>query len=121
MARETLTAIVKLQDQNTVRVLVIEDDTDIAKAVKAMLERRNLAVDLARDSDEGLEAILRGSYDAAIVEVALPKRDGFTICRNARSGGISTPILILTARDAVEDRVRGLDCRGRLSDQTVQR
>jgi DNA-binding response OmpR family regulator len=92
------------------RVLVIEDDPDIAKAVKAMLERRNLAVDLATDGDDGFEALLRGSYDAAIVDVALPKRDGFTICRSARSQGISTPILMLTARDAVEDRVRGLDC-----------
>ncbi len=92
------------------RVLVIEDDPDIAKAVKAMLERRNLAVDLATDGDDGFEALLRGSYDAAIVDVALPKRDGFTICRTARAAGISTPILMLTARDAVEDRVRGLDC-----------
>ncbi|MBC5800477.1 MAG: response regulator transcription factor [Candidatus Eremiobacteraeota bacterium] len=92
------------------RVLVIEDDPDIAKAVKAMLGRRNLAVDVAMDGDDGLEALLRGSYDAAIVDVALPKRDGFTICRSARSQGIATPILMLTARDAVEDRVRGLDC-----------
>jgi two-component system response regulator MprA len=54
--------------------------------------------------------LLRGTYDAAIVDVVLPKRDGFAICRAARAEAIDTPLLILTARDAVEDRVRGLDC-----------
>jgi DNA-binding response OmpR family regulator len=91
------------------RVLVIEDDTDIASAITSMLARRRYAVDVASDGQTGLEQLLSGSYDVAIVDVALPKRDGFSICRAARSERVATPVLMLTARDAVEDRIRGLD------------
>jgi DNA-binding response OmpR family regulator len=92
------------------RVLVIEDNVEIANAIRAMLQRQRYAVDLALDGDEGLDNILRGTYDVAIVDVVLPKKDGFAICRAARAEGVQTPLLILTARDAVEDRIRGLDC-----------
>jgi DNA-binding response OmpR family regulator len=91
------------------RVLLIEDNPEISEAIRAMLLRRKFAVDVAADGDSGLEQLLRGSYDAAIVDVLLPKRDGFSICRAARAEGVATPLLILTARDAVEDRIRGLD------------
>jgi two-component system OmpR family response regulator len=91
------------------RVLVVEDNLDIAAAIKAMLGRRKFAVDLASEGERGLECLLRGSYDIAIVDVMLPRRDGFSICREARAEGVVTPLLILTARDAVEDRIRGLD------------
>lgn len=94
---------------NTVRVLVVEDNAEIAEAVRTMLVRRKFAVDVAPDGDVGLEYLLRGNYDAAIIDVVLPKRDGFSICRSARAEAIATPLLILTARDAVEDRIRGLD------------
>ncbi len=92
------------------RVLVIEDNASIAAAVRTMLERRKYAVDLAADGEAGLEYLLRQRYDAAIVDVVLPKRDGFALVEAARAEGIHTPILMLTALDAVEDRVRGLDC-----------
>jgi len=92
-----------------VRILVIEDNPEIAEAVRTMLERRKFSVDIATDGDRGLDALLDASYDAAVVDLVLPGRDGFSICRAARSEGIQTPVLILTARDAVEDRVRGLD------------
>ena len=91
------------------RVLVIEDDADIASAITSMLARRRYAVDVASDGQSGLVQLLSGSYDVAIVDVALPKRDGFSICRAARSERVATPVLMLTARDAVEDRIRGLD------------
>ncbi|MGH7729136.1 MAG: response regulator transcription factor [Vulcanimicrobiaceae bacterium] len=91
------------------RVLVIEDHADIAGSIKAMLGRRNFAVEIAADGESGLDCLLRGTYDVAIVDVMLPGRDGFAICRAARAEGIDTPLLILTARDAVEDRIRGLD------------
>ena len=91
------------------RVLLVEDDREIAEAIRTMLARLKFAVDSASDGETGLEYLLRGSYDAAIVDVMLPKRDGFSICRTARTEGIVTPLLILTARDAVEDRIRGLD------------
>jgi DNA-binding response OmpR family regulator len=92
-----------------VRILLIEDNPDIAAAVRTMLERRKFSVEVATDGERGLDALLDASYDAAIVDLVLPGRDGFSICRAARSEGIQTPVLILTARDAVEDRVRGLD------------
>jgi DNA-binding response OmpR family regulator len=92
------------------RVLLIEDNVEIANAVRTMLARQRFAVDVAPDGEEGLDHVLRGTYDVAIVDVVLPKRDGFSICRAARAEGIQTPLLILTARDAVEDRIRGLDC-----------
>jgi len=91
------------------RILVIEDNTSVATAVRTMLERRNYAVDLAHDGEEGLEHLLRQTYDAAIIDVMLPQRDGFEIASSARAHGVQTPMLMLTARDAVEDRVRGLD------------
>lgn len=92
------------------RVLLIEDNSDIAASIRAMLMRRKYAVDLAEDGEQGLEVLLRGLHDIAIVDIVLPKRDGFSICRAALAEGITAPLLILTARDAVEDRVRGLDC-----------
>lgn len=92
------------------RVLVIEDNNDIAGAIRTMLQRRKFSVDVAEDGEAGLEHLLRAVYDVAVVDVVLPKRDGFSLCRTAREYGIRTPVLMLTARDAVEDRVRGLDC-----------
>ena len=92
------------------RILVIEDNTSVASAVCTMLERRKYAVDVVYDGEAGLDFLLRQPYDAAIVDVVLPKRDGFSIATAARSEGVQTPLLMLTARDAVEDRVRGLDC-----------
>jgi DNA-binding response OmpR family regulator len=92
------------------RILIIEDNAVIAGAVRDMLERRKYAVDIAVDGELGLDHLLRGTYDAAIVDIALPKRDGFSIAKEARAQSIQTPLLMLTARDAVEDRVAGLDC-----------
>jgi DNA-binding response OmpR family regulator len=91
------------------RVLVIEDDVEIAAAMRQLLERRKFAVQVAHDGDTGLAALTDDRFDVAIVDIGLPRRDGFSIAKAARSAGIQTPMLILTARDAVEDRVRGLD------------
>src|SRR5271166_2607370 len=91
------------------RVLLVEDDPTISSAVSKMLGRQRFAVDAVADGDEGLDKLLNGSYDVAIVDVMLPRRDGFGVCASARQEGIATPILMLTARDAVEDRIRGLD------------
>jgi DNA-binding response OmpR family regulator len=91
------------------RILVIEDNASVAGAVRTMLERRNYAVDVASDGEAGLDHLLRQNYDAAIVDIMLPHRDGFNVATAARAQGVQTPMLMLTARDAVEDRVRGLD------------
>lgn len=92
------------------RVLLIEDQLAIADAVRTMLEHRKFAVEIATDGEAGLDYLLRGSADIAVVDIVLPKRDGFAIVAQARAQGIQTPVIMLTSRDAVEDRVRGLDC-----------
>ena len=91
------------------RVLLVEDDVDIAGAIRTMLLRRRYAVEIVRDGDAGLDRLLGASFDAAIVDIGVPKRDGFSLCRAARAEAVAIPLLILTARDAVEDRIRGLD------------
>ncbi len=91
------------------RILVIEDNLPVAGAVRDMLELRKYAVDVAHDGETGLDYLLRDIYDAAIVDIELPKRSGLDIARTAREQQIHTPILMLTARDGVEDRVAGLD------------
>lgn len=91
------------------RILVIEDNAAIADAVRTMLEARKFAVDVASDGPSGLDYLMRETYDAAVIDVVLPGKTGFEIVREARTEKIHTPILMLTARDAVEDRVRGLD------------
>jgi DNA-binding response OmpR family regulator len=92
------------------RVLVVEDNLPIAQAVRTMLAARKFAANIVTDGETGLDHLLRQSYDAAIVDVGLPGMDGFAVARSARAEGVQTPILMLTARDAVEDRVAGLDC-----------
>ena len=91
------------------RVLIVEDNSEIAGAIRTMLQRRKFAVDVTSDGESGLDHVLRGTYDVAIIDVVLPRRDGFALCRAARAEGVQTPLLILTGRDAVEDRIRGLD------------
>lgn len=91
------------------RVLLIEDDVAIADAVRQILERRKFAVHVTHDGDTGLAALSQDRFDVAIVDIGLPSRDGFAVAKQARAAGIQTPMLMLTARDSVEDRVRGLD------------
>jgi len=92
------------------RILVVEDNLPIARAVQTMLEAQKFAANVVADGEAALDHLLRQSYDAAIVDVGLPGMDGFAVARKARAEGVQTPILMLTARDAVEDRVQGLDC-----------
>jgi DNA-binding response OmpR family regulator len=91
------------------RVLLIEDDVIVAAGVRRLLERSKFAVHVAHDGDAGLAALTDDRFDAAIVDVGLPHRDGFSVAREARATGIRTPILFLTAHDAVDERVRGLN------------
>jgi two-component system OmpR family response regulator len=88
---------------------VIEDDVEIAEGMRVILERRKFAVHLTHNGDDGLEALTQDHFDVAIVDIGLPRRDGFAVTRQARAAGIQTPVLMLTARDAIEDRVHGLN------------
>ncbi|MBV9264495.1 MAG: response regulator transcription factor [Candidatus Eremiobacteraeota bacterium] len=92
------------------RVLVVEDHAPVAEAIRQMLETRKYAANVVGDGEAGLDHLLRRCYDAAVVDVGLPGMDGFALARAARAEGVQTPILMLTARDAVEDRVAGLNC-----------
>jgi DNA-binding response OmpR family regulator len=91
------------------RLLVVEDDRKIAGIIKKGLTEEGFAVDLAFDGDEGAYLAESESYDLIILDLLLPKTDGLTICRNLRSREIKTPILILTAKTAIDDRVDGLN------------
>jgi len=91
------------------RVLVVEDDQAIAAFISRGLREAAFAVDVASDGNDGLAKATAAQYDAAVVDLMLPGRDGLSVVRELRSNGIRTPVLILTARRSVEDRVRGLE------------
>jgi two-component system, OmpR family, response regulator len=94
------------------RLLIVEDDATIADFVKTGLVEAGFAVDVASDGNQGLELAVRGGYDAAIVDVMLPQIDGLTVIDRMRARGVRTPVLILSARRTVDDRVRGLQAGG---------
>ena len=94
------------------RVLVVEDDTKIAGFVSAGLKQAGFAVDLAADGDEGLQLALTESYDTAVVDIMLPRLDGLSLIEELRQRKVNTPVLILSAKRTVDDRVTGLQKGG---------
>jgi DNA-binding response OmpR family regulator len=91
------------------RLLLVEDELRLGVTLEEGLDRAQYTVDLARDGQEALDFVRVGVYDVIVLDVMLPKLSGFDVCRQLRSDGIQTPILMLTARDAVSDRIKGLD------------
>ena len=91
------------------RVLLVEDESQIADFITQGLSEQGYAVDVARDGAEALDWSDVSAFDMIILDVMLPRLDGIEVCRTLRERGFQIPILMLTARDAVEDRVRGLD------------
>ena len=94
------------------KALLVEDDASIAEFVVRGLREAGFAVDHQADGEAGLAAAARGGYDVAIVDVMLPKRDGLSLIEELRRRGVTTPVLILSARRSVDDRVRGLQTGG---------
>jgi two-component system OmpR family response regulator len=94
------------------RVLVVEDDPAIAAFVANGLREAGFTVDLANDGETGLSLAMGEPYDAAVVDLMLPKRDGLSLIEDIRRAQVQTPVLILTARRSVDDRVRGLQLGG---------
>lgn len=92
------------------RVLLVEDEPNAARVLAKGLREQAYAVDTAADGETALFQIGTTDYDAVILDVMLPVRDGFEVCRAVRAGGSSVPILMLTARDTVDSRIEGLDC-----------
>jgi DNA-binding response OmpR family regulator len=99
----------KTQYHSAMRVLLVEDDTRIARFVAKGLREQSYAVDVASSGEEALYQAAINSYDLAILDVMIPPPDGFTVCKELRKSGQRMPILMLTARDGVDDRITGLD------------
>ncbi len=91
------------------RVLLVEDEQGAAKMLAKGLREESYAVDVAGDGETALEQAYLNDYDLIILDVMLPDKDGFEVCRELRANGSAVPILMLTARDAVEDRIEGLN------------
>ena len=91
------------------RILVVEDEVKIAQFVKRGLKEEGYAVDVAGDGEEGHFMLSSNEYDAIILDLMLPKIDGLTLCSTLRKEGNQTPIIMLTAKDTVKDKVKGLD------------
>ena len=90
-------------------ILVVEDERRLAQVVRKVLEEEGHTVDAAYDGEEGLAMAMDGSHDIIVLDILLPGMDGIEVCRRLRVNRIDTPVLLLTALDAIEDRVRGLD------------
>jgi two-component system OmpR family response regulator len=101
-----------LCQDSPVRLLVVEDDRSIAEFVAAGLRQEGFAVDLADNGVDGLEYCRAHPYDAAIVDVMLPRLDGLSLVAALRRAGVQTPVLFLSARHTVDDRVKGLQTGG---------
>ena len=91
------------------RVLVIEDEVRLAATLQDLLELNGYTADACHDGEAGLDNALTGIYDVILLDVMLPKLDGFTVLRRLREAGNATPVLMLTARSEVSDKVEGLD------------
>lgn len=92
------------------KLLLVEDEKRMAQALTELLRQENYDVDVCYDGNTGLDSVLSDLYDVAIIDVMLPVRDGFSLVQSARKHGIRTPILMLTAKSDLDDKVTGLDC-----------
>ncbi len=97
-----------MEYNEAVRILIVEDDRKVSGFLKKGLKEEHYAVDACADGDEALYMAQVNAYDVVVLDVMLPGKDGFAVCRELRENGVLTPILMLTAKDAVEDRVTGL-------------
>jgi len=91
------------------KILIVEDEEKTADYLRTGLAESGFVVDVAAQGDEGLHLARSGGYDLVVLDVMLPGQDGWSIVTELRCGGLQTPVLFLTARDAVDDRVKGLD------------
>ena len=92
------------------RVLIVEDEVRLASTLQDLLELNGYTADVCHDGEAGLDNALSAIYDVILLDVMLPKMDGFTVLRRLRAEGNATPVLMLTARSELSDRVEGLDC-----------
>jgi len=91
------------------RILIVEDERKLANSLKTALQAESYAVDVSFDGEEGYENAAVNDYDLIVLDLGLPTLDGVTVCKKLREEKISTPILMLTARDTTDDKIKGLD------------
>ena len=91
------------------KILVVEDEVRLAEALSQIMQEQKYQVDVANDGNDGLDYALYGDYDVIVLDVMLPGKDGFEVVRALRAAKVQTPVIMLTARDDVRDKIRGLD------------
>ena len=91
------------------QILLVEDEKRLSKALKQILEEKKYMVDAVYDGEDGLSYALSGIYDVIILDIMLPRLDGISVARKLRQENVSTPIIMLTARDSIKDKISGLD------------
>lgn len=99
-------------DHNPMRLLIVEDDTRVAKALERSFHEQGIQTLWASDGPEGYTLALEESFDCLLLDVTIPVMDGFTLLEKLRDQGVSTPVIFVTAKDALDDRVRGLQAGG---------
>jgi len=92
------------------RILIVEDEKRLGNTIRDLLSSNGYTADISYDGEDGLDNAMSGIYDAIILDVMLPKMDGFQIVKNLREQGSAVPVLMLTARSEIADKVNGLDC-----------
>lgn len=92
------------------RLLIAEDEKSLSKALTVILEKNNYSVDAAFDGEEALDYLATGQYDGVILDIMMPKLDGLSVLKKMRAKGNDVPVLMLTAKAEIDDRVSGLDC-----------
>ncbi len=92
------------------KILLAEDDLRLGRAIKRVFEEEGYDVTVSTDGKQFFEAALRGEFDVIVLDINLPEMNGFDVCKDLRTSGVETPVLMMTGRTDVEDRVRGLDC-----------
>src|SRR5262245_34240831 len=95
--------------RRVVRILIVEDERKVARALREALEADHYQVEIASTGEDGFFRVNQESFDLVLLDLMLPCRDGLDILTTLRRRGLDTPVLILTAKDAIDDRVRGLD------------
>ena len=91
------------------RILLAEDEKALSRAVVKIFERNNYSIDAVYDGEEALDYLEAGNYDCAVLDIMMPKMDGITVLRKLRAGGSNLPVLMLTAKAEIDDKVLGLD------------
>lgn len=99
-----------MERECVMRVLIVEDEPHLAEALGQIITEQKYAADIVNDGEAGLDYAMSGMYDVIVLDVMLPKKSGFEVVRELRQNRITTPVILLTARDEITDKVTGLDC-----------